>query len=186
MSLQKAIEFIQERREEKTKATIELRQVLEAILKQAKSRLDDQKMLSTDRTHFQSKSANPLKMPDIKEEFLDRKDPNTGRMNKQDTLDLIRQIFEERKQIAETLEDINNAEKTIIDKQIQENENLIRVYIQSLNTLSRLTFEQKLFIDTFQEVLSSSERQATLEDIQAAVVFIQDVIDGSGENVNES
>jgi len=182
MSLQKAIEFIQERREEKTKAATEIRVILKILEKETKSRLDDQIL-----TSIQGKLANPLKIADVKDQFLASKDPNTGRMNKQDTLALISDIAEQRDDLRKNLETVRAQEEKNVKDQIDAYKVLIKDYIERLNTVSRLTFEQKLFIDTFKEVLSNAEgRQATLQDIEAAVVFIKDVIEGSGENVNES
>ena len=187
MSLQKAIEFIQERREEKTKAATEIRVILKILEKETKSRLDDQIFINNDITSIQGKLANPLKIADVKDQFLASKDPNTGRMNKQDTLALISDIAEQRDDLRKNLETVRAQEEKNVKDQIDAYKVLIKDYIERLNTVSRLTFEQKLFIDTFKEVLSNAEgRQATLQDIEAAVVFIKDVIEGSGENVNES
>ena len=187
MSLQKAIEFIQKRREEKIKAAAEVREILRSLEKITKARLDDQIVINTDVTFIQGKLANPLKIAEIKDQFLASKDPNTGRMNKQDTLALIGDIAEERNDLRQNLEAVRKQEEKDIKRQIEEYKVLIKDYIERLNIVSRLTFEQKLFIDTFKEVLSNAEgRQATLQDIEAAIVFIKDVIEGSGENVNES
>ncbi len=96
-------------------------------------------------------------------------------------------LNELKKDLRKNLETVRTQEEKNVKDQIEAYKVLIKDYIERLNIVSRLTFEQKLFIDTFKEVLSNAEgRQATLQDIQAAVVFIKDVIEGSGENVNKS
>lgn len=187
MSLEKAIEFIQDRRKQKTKAAAEVREILNILEKITTKRLKEQVVINNDITSIQGKLANPLKIANVKDQFLASKDKNTGRMNKQDTLALIGDIAGRRKVLRDDLEKRRLTEAKIIEAQIEDYKTLIKDYIERLNIVSRLTFEQKLFIDTFKEVLSNAEgRQATLQDIEAAIVFIKDVIEGSGENVNKS